>query len=227
MRDVISTEMWEALNSFYLGLGRYDLSGRARDRAVLGLPGGQGALRAVLGPARPDDAARRGPLVPRGRRPDRGGRHGAADAAGGGPAGDRSSPARGRGARAAARGRRLPGLPPRGAGGADLLGRSSASCSTRAPTRARWPRRSPPARGARDRRRAAPLLAAGAPARPADRRPGAPARAPRPAACFDEMLERVQDELELSITTSTSATLRSPPLAAVHLERAPMWERAR
>src|ERR1700689_5716306 len=25
MRDVISTEMWEALNSFYLLLGRYDL----------------------------------------------------------------------------------------------------------------------------------------------------------------------------------------------------------
>jgi uncharacterized alpha-E superfamily protein len=27
LRDVISTEMWEALNSFYLSLGRYDLAG--------------------------------------------------------------------------------------------------------------------------------------------------------------------------------------------------------
>ena len=25
LRDVISTEMWEALNGFYLSLGRYDL----------------------------------------------------------------------------------------------------------------------------------------------------------------------------------------------------------
>ena len=85
LRDVISTEMWEALNSFYLPLGRYDLQAALLHRPLLGLPGGQGALRAVLGPGRPDDAARRGPLVPGGRRPDRGGRHGAADAAGRGP----------------------------------------------------------------------------------------------------------------------------------------------
>ena len=51
MRDVISTEMWEALNSFYLLLGRYDLQAALRTGPVLGLPGGQGALRAVLGAA--------------------------------------------------------------------------------------------------------------------------------------------------------------------------------
>ena len=60
MRDVISTEMWEALNSFYLLLGRYDLQAALQTGPVLLLPGGQGALRAVLGAAGPDDAARRG-----------------------------------------------------------------------------------------------------------------------------------------------------------------------
>ena len=88
LRDVISTEMWEALNSFYLSLGRYDLEAalatgpysvyqEVKERCALfwGL-----LERTMLR----DEA----PLVPRGRRPDRGGRHGAADAARRGPAVD-------------------------------------------------------------------------------------------------------------------------------------------
>ena len=55
---------------------------------------------------------------------------------GGGPA-ERGRPARRPGARAAAGGRRLPGLPARGAGAAERASRSRASCCTSAPTRTR------------------------------------------------------------------------------------------
>ena len=84
---------------------------------VLGLRVRQGALRPVLGRDRADDAARRGARVPRGGRADRGGRHGAADAArrAAGRERERRRPPRSRrpGARAAAGGRRLPGVPAR------------------------------------------------------------------------------------------------------------------
>ena len=139
LRDVISTEMWEALNSFYLSLGRYDLRGGAGDRAVLGLPGGQGALRAVLGAAGQDDAARRGAFVPGRRRPHRGGRHGPADAArrdsrrrdGGRDSTSRrrtTRPRRSRCCRRSAASRRSGGTCARGR----RCTASAASCSTRA-----------------------------------------------------------------------------------------------
>ena len=85
MRDVISTEMWEALNSFYLMLGRYDLHAALQTGPYSFYQEVKERCGAVLGAARPDDAARRGPRVPGGRRPHRGGGHGAADAAGGDP----------------------------------------------------------------------------------------------------------------------------------------------
>ena len=119
LRDVISTEMWEALNSFYLSLGSLRPRCDAANRPVLALPGGQGALRAVLGPRRPDDAARRRPGLPRGGWPDRAGRHGLAHALGHGSRRARRRRSRERGDRPPAFGRRRPGLPPRRARCAD------------------------------------------------------------------------------------------------------------
>ena len=81
VRDVISADMWEAINTTHLGAARPDARRAPAGGPVRGLPVRQGAQRAVLGPDRPDDAARRGERVPRRRRPDRVGRHGAADAA--------------------------------------------------------------------------------------------------------------------------------------------------
>ena len=145
VRDVFSAEMWEAINTFHLGLLRRDNSAALRTGPVLGLRVRQGALRPVLGRDRADDAARRGARVPRGRRADRGRRHGAADAArraAGRERGRRRPPrARRPGARAAAGGRRLPGVPARGAGAAQRAARSGASCSTSAPTPTPSPRR--------------------------------------------------------------------------------------
>jgi len=71
-------------------------------------------VRDVLGPDGEDDAPRRGERVPGRRPPDRVGRHDPADAARR-PAADqrRRRPAHRGGARAPARRRRLPGLPPR------------------------------------------------------------------------------------------------------------------
>ena len=81
LRDVISTEMWEALNSFYLSLGRYDLEAalatgpysvyqEVKERCAL--------FWGLLDKTMLRDEAQ---LVPGRRRADRGGRHGAADAA--------------------------------------------------------------------------------------------------------------------------------------------------
>ena len=141
-------------------------AGGARDRPVLRLPGGQGALRAVLGAARPDDAARRGALVPGGRRPHRGGRHGAADAAGGD---SRRAPLEptGHETEALALLHAVGGFQAyrRACDGRRPSDRWSASCCTTAPTRARSPRRWRRCGGARDRRRPAALVAAGAAAR--------------------------------------------------------------
>ena len=181
MRDVISTEMWEAMNAFYLGsLGRYDLQAALPTGPYSCLSGGQGALRAVLGAARPDDAARRGPRVPRGGRAHRGGRHGAAHAAGRAAAArgrwrGRRRP-RGRGAGAAAGGRRLAGLPAGRAPRRRRCAASRASCCSREPTRTRWRPSVDALRAALRRGRRQPR----APRRrccgwPADRRSGAPA----------------------------------------------------
>ena len=49
VRDVISAEMWEAINTIHLGLLRRDLARALQHRPVLGLRVRQGALRAVLG----------------------------------------------------------------------------------------------------------------------------------------------------------------------------------
>ena len=84
LRDVMSTEMWEALNTFHIGLAGRDLSA-----ALVSGPYSvyhDVKVRAVLGTCGADHAPRRGPFVPRGRRSDRGRGHGAEDAAGLGPA---------------------------------------------------------------------------------------------------------------------------------------------
>ena len=69
VRDVISAEMWEAINGFQLG--RPVLLRRLREES----------LGAVLGTRGADDAARRGLCLPRRGRPLRGCGHGSADAA--------------------------------------------------------------------------------------------------------------------------------------------------
>jgi len=82
-RRDLRSEMWEALNSFYASRwGRLRPGGGTRDRAVLRLPGGQGALRAVLGGCWSRRCCvTRARYVPGCRRAHRGGRHGPADAA--------------------------------------------------------------------------------------------------------------------------------------------------
>ena len=185
MRDVISAEMWEAVNTTHLALAEGDLEGRMqmgpysvfqyvkersalfwgltsrtmlRDEACAFLIAGGRIESAdmVLRMLRVAMPARR--PRPRGRpRPTR--------------------PPRRPGAGAAAGRRRLPGLPPRRALARRTPARSRASCSTSAPTRTPSP---PPstrvhARPERRRRGAAPLRA-GAAAQPPRRRP----RVPRP-----------------------------------------------
>ena len=85
-------------------------------------------------------------------------------------------------------------LPPR-----RRSGRSCASCSsTRAYPGLGRRRRVDALRGGADRRRRpAALVAAGAAARPADRRPGAPRRAPEAGAGVESCSSKSQDELEL------------------------------
>ena len=116
------------------------------DGPLLRLPVRQGAQRAVLGADEPHDAARRGAA-----------RSWSPAAASSRPTwscgccASRCPPrararhrrrARRPGARAAAGRRRLPGLPPRRARARRTPARSRASCSTSAPTRTPWPRRS-------------------------------------------------------------------------------------
>ena len=72
VRDVISAEMWEAINTTHLDLrGAATSAPRSRRGPYCRLPVRQGALRAVLGPDAAHDAARRGARVPRRRRPHR------------------------------------------------------------------------------------------------------------------------------------------------------------
>ena len=143
VRDVFSAEMWEAINTFHLGLLRRDNSAALRTGPVLGLRLRQGALRPVLGRDGPDDAARRGARVPRGGRADRGRRHDAADAARR-PARRRRAEThaptarRSRCCRPSAASRRSAARCPRRRTPAP----SAASCSTSAPTRTPSPRRS-------------------------------------------------------------------------------------
>ena len=81
MRDVISAEMWEAVNTTHLALSAGDLEGRMQmgPYSVFQYVKERSALFWGLTVA--DDAARRGARVPRRGRPDRVGRHGPADAA--------------------------------------------------------------------------------------------------------------------------------------------------
>ncbi len=145
MRDVISTEMWEALNSFYLLLGRYDLPAALQtgpysfyqevkencglfwglfDRTML-----RDEARAFLeAGARIEDADMvlrmlRVAIPIRSLQDDR-------------------ARARDRGDRAAARRRRLSGLSPRGPRRPVGRCRSRASCCSTPPTPARSPPRS-------------------------------------------------------------------------------------
>ena len=218
LRDVISTEMWEALNSFYLVARPLRPPAALPTGPYSRLPGGQGALRAVLGTRRPHDAARRGPRVPRGRRPHRGGRHGAADAARRAPAQDRSTR---RAPTPATRARRSRCCRPsaafrptaaRPASAPSLrLGRAVPALRGRLPGLGRLLGRGA-ARRAVGRRRAAALLPAGAAARAADRRPRAPAphartRRRRSTRCSPGY----RMSSSSSIKMSTSATSRSPP----------------
>ena len=142
VRDVFSAEMWEAINTFHLGLLRRDMSAALRTGPYSRLRLRARALRAVLGRDRAHDAARRGARVPAGGRRDRVRPTWSlrmlrvALPADGAEA--EARPARRPGARAAAGGRRLPGLPARGARAAQRAARSRASCSTSATTRTRW-----------------------------------------------------------------------------------------
>ena len=137
LRDVISTEMWEALNSFYLPLGRYDLQAALRT-------GPYSVYQEVK-----ERCALFWGLVDRTMLRDEGrafleagGRIEEADmvlrmlrvAV---PAGRARRRPRERGARAAARGRRLPGLPARRTATRPRSGRWSGSCCTTARTPAR------------------------------------------------------------------------------------------
>ena len=81
MRDVISAEMWEAINSFHLGLADAAIGVDRLRRPVLVRQLRQEPLGALLGRRLAHDAARRGLRLPRRRRALRVRRHGAADAA--------------------------------------------------------------------------------------------------------------------------------------------------
>ena len=81
VRDVFSGEMWEAINTFHLGLLQRNISAAVQTGPYSVYALRARALRAVLGRDRPHDAARRGARLPAGGRGDRVRRHGAADAA--------------------------------------------------------------------------------------------------------------------------------------------------
>ena len=114
LRDTISAEMWESVNTFNLRCSGAQPGRRPAHRALLDLRVRQGAQRAVLGPDRAHDAEGRGARLPGGGRAPRGGRHGAAHAARGDAAARTTRPEvpapRRQRARAAARGGRVPGL---------------------------------------------------------------------------------------------------------------------
>ena len=120
VRDVFSAEMWEAINTFHLGLLRRDVSAALRAGPVLAsTPTSRSAAALFWGVTGPDDAARRGARVPRGGRRDRGRPTWCCGCcASRCPRRRRRTTidtARRPGARAAAGRRRLPGLPPRDA----------------------------------------------------------------------------------------------------------------
>ena len=146
MRDVISTEMWEALNSFYLLLGRYDLQAALRTGPYSVYQEVKEHCALFWGLVDRTMLRDEGRAFLEAGGPDRGGRHGPAHAPGGDPRRLARRGPRDRGAGAAARGRRLPGLPPRRPPRADGRARWCASCSSTPPIRARWPPRWTPSR---------------------------------------------------------------------------------
>ena len=143
VRDVISAEMWEAINSFGLGLADASVGATGFGGPYSFVSLREEPLGAVLGRRRSHDAARRGVRVPRRRRALRVGRHGAADAA------RRAAPSRARTTRPPATGRRSR-CSARSAACRHSAARAPrrrrrlrwrASCSTRAATPTRSPRR--------------------------------------------------------------------------------------
>ena len=84
MRDVISTEMWEGLNAFYLALGRHDLQAALRTGPYSLYQEVKEYCALFWGLVDRTMLRDEAPRVPGGRRPHRGGRHGPADAPGGG-----------------------------------------------------------------------------------------------------------------------------------------------
>ena len=219
MRDVISTEMWEALNSFYLLLGRYDLQAALRtgpysvyqevkercalfwglvDRTMLRDEG-----RAFLEAGGRIEEADMVLRMLRVAIPERLARRRATR-----PRRSRcctrSAASRPTGARSAPR-------PTVGPVVRFLLFDSAYPGSVASSVDAL-------SRGADGRRRPAALLAAGAAARSADRRSRAPAPRPgHPRSRSSEMLERVQDELELVDRDIDARYFAIAALAAVHL----------
>ena len=178
LRDVISTEMWEALNSFYLLLGRYDLQAALRT-------GPYSVYQEVK-----ERCALFWGLVDRTMLRD----EGRAFLEAGGrieeadmvlrmlrvaiPPGGLDDGHETEGAGAAAGGRRLPGLPARRAPRADgRAGDPLPALRLGLPRLGRVLGRGADRR-AFGRRRAAAIVAAGAAARAADRRPRAPAARP-------------------------------------------------
>ena len=218
LRDVISTEMWEALNSFYLSLGRYDLPAalltgpysvyqEVKERCALfwGLVDrtmlrdeGRAFLEAGGHIEEADMVLRMlrvaVPPPPHRRLATR--------------------PRRWRCCRRSAASRRTVGR----SASRRRSSRSPSSCSTTARIRARWPRRS---------RRCATLWRA-ADAQPRSSPPvlrlgrliadlELQRRTPATESAFDEMLVRVQDELELVDRDIDDRYFAIAALAAVHL----------
>ena len=176
VRDVISAEMWEAINTTALGLRGGGQPGWAAPAGpVPRLAVRQGAHRADLGGRQPLDAPRRGQVLPRRRRADRDLRHGAAHAPGraavrrgrrraGRP---RADPAAGRRrlSRLSARRHRAAQRPP---------GRALPAVRARLPGQRRRVR-GLAARGLHQRRRRTAQLQARAARQPTGRRPRLPA----------------------------------------------------
>ena len=138
-------EMWEAINTFHLGLLRRDISAALRTGPYSVYAYVRERCGLFWGVTEPHDAARRGARVPAGGRRDRVRRHGAADAAR-----RAARPTRVRRRAHLRDGQALALL--QAVGGFQAYrravpappnaGRSRASCSTSATTRTRWPSRS-------------------------------------------------------------------------------------
>ena len=217
VRDVVSREMWQSLNTLYLELDTSDLGSALRTGPVLGLLVRARALRALVGPRRRDDAARSGLRLPLRRPPRRGREHDAAHAAGLDRAVARRAAGRGRPGRGAAAGdRRARGLPALGAGaGRRLSGRALLALRAELPAlgrgRARAPAREAP------RRRPEPTeprrrCCAWRDCAPSSSFTTAPARGSSPASGWRSLLEHVERRARQRPTSrSRSATSAAPP----------------